>query len=117
MSQGNLRLVRPDDEENNGYFHADENTTSSLGRSLLSTRDHRSRSEASYISERANSEAREASLVVFGGIMLYSFVVCLENVIVFPSLWPNLLQYCGADYDEHQLQTYLGWTMGAVSFL
>ena len=66
-------------------------------------------------SERANSEARAASIVVFGGIMAYSFVVCLENVIVFPSLWPNLLQYCGEDYDEASLQTYLGWTMGAFS--
>ncbi len=58
---------------------------------------------------------REASLVVFGGIMAYSFVVCLENVIVFPSLWPRLLEYCGPTYSEATLQTYLGWTMGAFS--
>jgi MFS family permease len=69
----------------------------------------------SSVSERAVSEARAASIVVFGGIMAYSFVVCLENVIVFPSLWPNLLQYCGEEYDEATLQSYLGWTMGAFS--
>ena len=64
---------------------------------------------------RHSDETRAASLVVFGGIMAYSFVVCLENVIVFPSLWPRLLQYCGPKYSESQLQTYLGWTMGVFS--
>ncbi len=62
-----------------------------------------------------SDETRAASLVVFGGIMAYSFVVCLENVIVFPSLWPRLLLYCGPSYSEATLQTYLGWTMGAFS--
>ena len=62
-----------------------------------------------------SDQTRAASLVVFGGIMAYSFVVCLENVIVFPSLWPRLLLYCGPEYSEATLQTYLGWTMGAFS--
>lgn len=64
---------------------------------------------------KQSDESRAASLVVFGGIMAYSFVVCLENVIVFPSLWPRLLLYCGPSYSEATLQTYLGWTMGAFS--
>ena len=120
----NLRLVRPADETDSTSFFDEYDTApnnmmrngNQLQDSLLRRNDseQRSRSKSS-ATERANSEARAASIVVFGGIMLYSFVVCLENVVVFPSLWPNLLQYCGSDYNEAELQSYLGWTMGAFS--
>jgi len=123
-SSGGLRYVRPASGGNDFYDEYDPASPPLNGRletPLISRHDYDDRS-SSFRSNRSTipedrtvSEAREASLVVFGGIMVYSFVVCLENVIVFPSLWPNLLQYCGTDYDEHTLQGYLGWTMGAFS--
>ena len=78
----NLRLVRPDETDSTSFF--DEYDTApntmrngnQLQDSLLRRNDseQRSRSKSS-ATERANSEARAASIVVFGGIMLYSFVV------------------------------------------
>ena len=96
QKSGIQRLIQRNDSEDDDEYEYDRST--------------------SVVSERANSEAKTASIVVFGGIFAYSFVVCLENVIVFPSLWPNLLQYCdGVKYTEQTLQSYLGYTMGAFS--
>jgi MFS family permease len=47
------------------------------------------------------------------GIYFYSFAICLENVIVFPSMYPRLLKLCGGD--ANAANVYLGWAMAAFS--
>ena len=49
------------------------------------------------------------------GVLSYAFAICLENVIIFPSLWPRLKTFCGPDYSSAELQYYLGAILGAFS--
>ena len=48
------------------------------------------------------------------GVLAYTFAICLENVIIFPSLWPRLLMFCD-QYTYDELQYYLGTILGAFS--
>ena len=48
------------------------------------------------------------------GVLAYTFAICLENVIIFPSLWPRLLMFCD-QYDSDDLRYYLGVILAAFS--
>ena len=48
------------------------------------------------------------------GVLAYTFAICLENVIIFPSLWPRLLMFCD-QYTSDELRYYLGTILGAFS--
>ena len=48
------------------------------------------------------------------GVLAYTFAICLENVIIFPSLWPRLLMFCD-QYTSDELRYYLGVILGAFS--
>lgn len=60
---------------------------------------------------------RQASTVEFAGVLAYSFAVCTENVIVFPSLWPRLLdKSMRGGREPAEMHEYLGLAMAAFSF-
>ena len=48
------------------------------------------------------------------GVLAYTFAICLENVIIFPSLWPRLLMFCD-HYNSDDLRYYLGVILAAFS--
>jgi MFS family permease len=76
--------------------------------------------------ERANSAPSELQGGLFvlrpkvwrywmAGVLSYAFAICLENVIIFPSIWPRLKTFCGKEYDAASLQYYLGAILGSFS--